>query len=223
MKRFGRSIGTQSAGGLALAFALIGCGSSSSNGHQAADSGSPDATDASHSDAAIDAAPPSSDGAVDGSPVGEDASNDAASDTADANDAADAAIDAGTACTPNGPIAAAGNYAAADGTQYWLRKTATAATFTVVPPAIDASDASAPVSLPSLSRIKLVCAQWLGLAGTDGSFSRLDWATTSGGLQVCVRSTASLDAAAGLAAPDPSSASAGCHGSPWIALAPVSP
>jgi hypothetical protein len=208
---------------LALAFALIGCGGSSSNGHPATDSGLPDAADASPSDAATDATPPGSDGSVDGSDVAEDASTDTADAKGGANAAIDGGSEAGRACSASGPIAIAGNYAAADGTQYWVRKTATAATFTVVPPATDAGDASAPISLPRLSRIKRVCPQWLGLAATDGSFARLDWESTSGGLQVCIRSTASLDTATGLAATDPSNGSTGCNGNPWIALAPVSP
>jgi hypothetical protein len=140
--------------------------------------------------------------------------------------------DASAACSSNGPLAMAGDYAASDGTQYWLRESLTAATFTVVPPspAPASSDAGGDAggdagrgALPTLGRIKLVCPQWLGVVGTDGTVTRLDWATITGGLVVCERVVASIDAAATLAPAQAGDVDAGCAGGPWLSLAAVSP
>jgi hypothetical protein len=166
-----------------------------------------------------DAAPPSDTGAIEpleGSrPPGPDASNDDASP--DAGASTDAG-EAGSLCSTDGGLAAAGNYVASDGTQYWLRKSATAATFTVVPGGTPAN-----TSPPQLARIREVCSQWLGVAGTDGTFARVDWASVTGGLLLCQRGVASLDAAAVLPDANPSDAHAGCGGNPWISLTPESP
>lgn len=194
--------------GVALAAACNGSGAS----------GAPAGGDASAPDTASDDA--SSD----------DASSDDASD-ANAATEADAAADAGDAssgCSSDGAIVAAGDYVAAGGTQYWLRRSATAATFTIVPGGTPS--ASSP---PSLARIQRVCPSWLGVAGTDEStrgdaspvstFARLDWATVTGGLLLCQRAASSLDAAASLAAANPQDTAAGCGGAAWLSLTPVSP
>jgi hypothetical protein len=172
-----------------------------------------------------DAAPPSDTGTTEplegGSSPGPDASNvpDASSDdtSPDAGASTDAG-EAGSPCSTDGGLAAAGNYVASDGTQYWLRKSATAATFTFVPGGTPAN-----TSPPHLARIREVCSQWLGIAGTDGTFARVDWASVTGGLLLCPRSVTSLDAAATLPGANPNDADAGCGGNPWISLTPVSP
>jgi hypothetical protein len=135
--------------------------------------------------------------------------------------ALDAASDASTAgsCSATGPIAIAGDYTSSDGTGYWLRKSSTAATYTVVPPG-----AQAPSTLPQLFRIESVCSQWLLVASTDGATTdRLDWATVGGSLGICVRTVADASAAKALPAPDPDNPTSGCAGSAWTPLTQVTP
>jgi hypothetical protein len=138
--------------------------------------------------------------------------------TPDAEASATPDADAGDPCSPDGSIAVAGDYVASDGTQYWLRKSVTAATYTVVPAGPPKQSA-----LPRLFRVQRVCPGWLALAGTGGVFSRLDWATAGSTLLLCVRHTTSVDTAATLAAPSLGDLASGCDGSAWLSLAKVTP
>ena len=160
------------------------------------------------------------DGGVDAGPI--DAGWDAAGLAPIVDAGGDAAIEASIAdagaCSANGPIAIAGDYTAGDGTEHWLRTSATAATYTVVP-----ADAQVPSIVPELFRIERVCPRWLVLESTDGTFARLDWTTAGGALGICVRAATGADAAMGLAPPDPSDAAAGCGGTPWTGLTKAAP
>ena len=134
---------------------------------------------------------------------------------------ADAAVDAGVVCTPDGAIPIAGDYTAPDGSERWLRKTATATTYAVVPGG--APDAS---NLPALYRVASVCsgtgAGTLALASLDGTAARLDWTNTSG-VSVCFRVAASTTAALALAPPEATNAATGCAGAAWLALTKETP
>ncbi len=140
----------------------------------------------------------------------------------DASNLSDASTDGETSspCSPapDGGLGPAGDYVASDGTQYWLRQSATAATFTVLPGGTPAN-----ASPPHLARIGEIGSEWLGVAGTDGTFARVDWASVDGGLLLCRRAVTSLDAAAALPGANANDADAGCGGNPWISVAPVSP
>jgi hypothetical protein len=127
----------------------------------------------------------------------------------------DGGAEAGATCTPDGALAIAGDYSAPDGSERWLRKTATAATYAVVPGA----DAS---SVPLLYRVKSVCtggtnAGTLALAGLDGTAGRLDW-TNANGVRVCFQPAADTTAALALPPPDATNASTGCAGAAWLPL-----
>jgi hypothetical protein len=192
----------------ALAVALSACGGQGTVGSMG---------DASTGDASVarDA------GAVDASVVdatGEASVGDAAVEASVGNAAVEASVADAGSCSTHGLIAVAGDYTGPDGTGYWLRKSATAATFTVVP-----AGAPVPSALPQLFRVEDVCPRWLLLESTDGRFGRVDWATVGGGLGICVRASASARAVTALALPDPGNAATGCAGSAWIALTPVTP
>jgi hypothetical protein len=115
-------------------------------------------------------------------------------------------------CSSTGALTIAGDYVAPDGTEYWLRKTVTATTYTVVP-----ARATAPAPLPKLYRITMLCQAWLALAGTDGSVARLDWSGSPSSLRICVRTAAAKDVAT-LPDPDGSNDAAGCDGAAWTRL-----
>jgi hypothetical protein len=138
-------------------------------------------------------------------------------DAAVVDAAIDAAFDAGS-CSPQGPLVVAGDYTASDGTQRWLRKSVTAETYTVV-----AAGAPTPSVLPQLFRVTNVCSRWLVLESTAGAFGRLDWATMSGALGICVRTATDSAAAMALPGPDPTDAATGCAGAAWTTLTRVTP
>jgi hypothetical protein len=123
-----------------------------------------------------------------------------------------------TSCSTQGSIAIAGDYRAADGTGRWLRQSATASTYTVVP-----AGAPVPSALPQLFRVESICSQWLLIQGTDGAYGRLDWATQSGSLGICVRMVANAGAAMALTPSDPGAAATGCAGAAWTSLTKVTP
>jgi hypothetical protein len=140
-----------------------------------------------------------------------DASDDA---SADAGHDPDATAADANACVAGGALAIAGDYVATDRTEYWLRKTATATTYTLVPP---------PPALPSLFRVTTVCTRYLALAGTDGTFARLDWVQGDTTLRVCVRPATSGAGVGQLSAPDGANAATGCGGAPWLVLTRAAP
>jgi hypothetical protein len=117
------------------------------------------------------------------------------------------------ACTSGGALPSAGDYTAPDGAEHWLRKTATAATYTIVP-----AGAPDPATPPKVFRVSLVCGSWLLLEVRSNDVRRLDLATVGGGLRVCLRSAANATAAAALATPDSAAATTGCGAGPWTTL-----
>lgn len=141
---------------------------------------------------------------------------DAATDDATVLDAAtdDPTVDGGAACSVDGALVVAGAYVAKDGTRHWLRRSATATTYSVVP-----GGAPEPAVPPRLYRVAEVCSGWLLLAEVGGGASRLDWAQGGDGLHLCVRPAANAGAAKVLAAPDADNVATGCAGSAWTVLA----
>jgi hypothetical protein len=141
---------------------------------------------------------------------------------ADAFDSGDAATEAPVAdagsCSTEGPIAIAGDYTASDGTGYWLRQSATASTYTVVP-----AGTPVPSALPQLFRIQSFCPQWLLIESTDGAYGRLDWATLGSALGICVRGVPGASAAVALTPADPGAPATGCAGVAWTSLTRVTP
>lgn len=151
--------------------------------------------------------------------AGEDGSDGETRDASADSGAGDRDVLAGDAgvCPSDGALGIAGDYVASGGAQYWLRKSATATTYTIVPSGPPM--ASAP---PQLFRIRGICSTWLLLAGTDGSIERLDWATGDVALRICVRAAVSAGAAALLSIPDAGDSATGCAGAAWLSLAKVS-
>jgi hypothetical protein len=165
----------------------------------------------------------SSNAAGDGGPGVTDADPDGTVE-ASVDGGSEAAVDAGGPCPADGAISILGDYTAPDGSERWLRKTATATTFSVVPGG--APDAS---SLPSLYRVASVCsgtapgaAGTLALAGLDGSAARLDW-TNASGVSVCFRAAVATTAALALPPPDGANTTTGCGGAAWLALTKETP
>jgi hypothetical protein len=151
-------------------------------------------------------------------PIAVEAGTDGSADTLpDAARIPDAAPPDANVCSSDGALTIAGDYVAADKTQYWFRKSATATTYTVVP------GAGAPSPLPQLFRVTSVCPRRLSLAGTDGSVARLDWVNAADSLRVCVRSSKDSADLEALPLPDMASDATGCAGGPWIALARTTP
>lgn len=117
------------------------------------------------------------------------------------------------ACTSGGALPSAGDYTASDGAEHWLRKTATAATYTIVP-----AGAPDPATPPKVFRVSLVCGSWLLVEAPGSDVRRLDLAAIGGGLRVCLRPAANANAAAALSTPDPAAAATGCAAGPWTVL-----
>lgn len=210
-----------------LATALVSACGGDVRGNPAnhSDAGRPTAVDAgahrphggvfSH-DGGGDASASGEDGAVEDARASSDAAlRDASVDGAPTADASPP--DAGN-CSNTGTLAIAGDYVAAGGTEHWLRQTATATTYAVVPGGVPT-----PTSLPKLFRVRLFCDHWLSLEGTGGDAVRLDWTTLSGALSICVRSVTIANAATSLSTPDANDAGAGCNGAPWLALTREAP
>lgn len=119
------------------------------------------------------------------------------------------------ACSTERELEIAGDYTDTSGAEHWLRATATATTYTIVP-----AGAPTPENLPSLFTVERVCADMdrLILRAEDGSFSRLDYLADEGALQICVVSADYLEAAINAALPDFNELASGCAGEPFTAL-----
>jgi hypothetical protein len=203
------------AAGLSVGSALLACSSSSdtaTGGGSPSTSGDGSATTEPGTDAGT-------------TPV---ARSDATTDASDSrwpdggsDTGADAAAEAGVVCTTDAAIAIAGDYTAPDGSERWLRKTATATTYSVVPRGT--ADAS---NLPALYRVASVCsgttAGTLALASLDGTAARLDW-TNASSVSVCFRAAANTTAALALPPPDATNAATGCAGAAWQSLTKETP
>jgi hypothetical protein len=119
-------------------------------------------------------------------------------------------------CTGDGTLSIVGNYVAADGSQHWLRKTASATTYARVP-----SGKADNTNPPTIWKITQVCSTEKAFVATSeaGKFARVDWAQSPAGLQLCVAVEDAADAAAALAAGKSTAASpTGCKGRAWTTL-----
>jgi hypothetical protein len=159
--------------------------------------------DGGASDAAANDASEPADASNDGSPL----------DAGDRDATSDADV-----CPSGAVLSIAGDYVASDKTEYWLRKTATATTYTVVP-----AGAPTPSALPQLYRVSSICPHWLSLSNTDGTFARLDWTESESSLRICVRSVPDLNEARKLPNPDAADTATGCAGAPWTELVRSTP
>jgi hypothetical protein len=131
----------------------------------------------------------------------------------------DAGIDAPSprACTGSGTVPL-GDYLAADGAQHWLRKTASATTYTRIP-----GGQPTPSKTPVLWQITQTCSDQKAFIATNegGTFARVDWKATLDGIDLCIAIEGAADAAAAIAAPssNASATATGCNGAPWTLLA----
>ncbi len=200
-----------------VALAMLGCGfaacddNNSKHSTEAVDGGQTDAHLASDASSSDDA----------GNTGDARSTDDAGSDDADvvADASSDARVDAVTtlACTGGAPLAITGTYVEANGTQHWLKRTATSVTYSRL--AGGTPNNAAP---PSLWSIVQVCSdQKVFVAKSEtGTFSRVDWVVDSTGLSICVAVDGAENALAALSAPVPTPGSVtGCKGAAWIALA----
>ncbi|MDF2698212.1 MAG: hypothetical protein K0S65_6595, partial [Labilithrix sp.] len=96
-------------------------------------------------------------------------------------------------CTGDGALSIVGNYVAADGSQHWVRKTASATTYARVPSG--KADNAKP---PTIWKITQVCSTEKAFIATSetGKVARVDWAQGATGLQLCVAIEDAVDAAA---------------------------
>lgn len=119
-------------------------------------------------------------------------------------------------CTGSSALEIAGNYVAGDGAQHWIRKTATATTYTRVP--AGQADNAKP---PTLWKITQICSDQKAFIATSptGKFARVDWTGTASALQLCVpieeaASVADVLAIGATTAGSPT----GCQGKAWTTL-----
>ncbi|WP_146651793.1 hypothetical protein [Labilithrix luteola] len=119
-------------------------------------------------------------------------------------------------CTGNSALDIVGNYVAGDGAQHWIRKTATATTYTRVP--AGKADNAKP---PTLWKISQVCSDQKAFIATSptGKFARIDWTGTASALQLCVpiEEAASVADVLAIGATTPGSPT-GCQGKAWTTL-----
>jgi hypothetical protein len=177
---------------LSASAVLAACGGHT--GHSGSSHHDPDAGAQEASTPVVDARAPLD--------AGVDASEAMDGGSPDAGQPHDAGADASPAeeCTPGGALPIAGDYVAPNGTEHWLRRSATATTYTVVP------STGAPPAL-QLFRVTSVCTHHLALAGTSGVSARLDWTRTDTSLRICVRPTSKPN----------------CDAVSWVSLTPRTP
>lgn len=139
---------------------------------------------------------------------------DAGGEDSDASDASDPL--GPMVCTGSGILPILGNYVASDGSQHWLRKTATATTYARIPAGAATHD-----NPPVLWKIVHVCADQTAFVAMSetSTYARVEWNESAQGLSVCVAIENAADSAAALAVPRPVPASpTGCNGGPWTSL-----
>jgi hypothetical protein len=137
----------------------------------------------------------------------------------------DAAADAGAnedAGQPGGCIdksldSIAGKYSDASGEEHWLRVTAKAQLYAVVP-----SGPAIPDALPVLLQIVEACADQRRFVATtrDEQHLRADWLKTADGLALCTTAAGSdaVETLLANAPPDASDLVSGCYGEAWVLL-----
>lgn len=137
-------------------------------------------------------------------------------DSGSDDDGGDASVP-GHACTGGTVLPVTGDYVDDSGMEHWLRKTASATTYTRVP-----GGAPVPAKPPTLWRIVETCPDQRSFVAVseNATFARVDWTTDGAGLHVCIAAEEMPDARAASAAPT-SAANAlgtGCKGGPWTLL-----
>jgi hypothetical protein len=125
-------------------------------------------------------------------------------------------VTAASMCTGGAPLPIFGNYVAGDGALHWLRRSASAETYSRVP-----AGAPSNATPPTLWLITQVCSDqnvFVAMSETS-TYARVDWARSSSEVQLCIAVEGATNAAAALAAPAsvPDSAT-GCNGGAWTVL-----
>ncbi len=132
------------------------------------------------------------------------------------DDGGDASVPAHV-CTGGTVLPVTGDYVDGSGTEHWLRKTASATTYTRVP-----GGAPLPEKPPTLWRVVETCPDQKTFVAVseNATFARVDWANDAAGLHLCIAAEEMPDPAAAFAAPKSSATAlgAGCKGGPWMLL-----
>lgn len=185
---------------LALALAATGCDGKTSETHRAG------GDDAGASSPSRDHDP--------GPERPEDAGSKA--DSGSDDDGGDASVPT-HACTGGTLLPVTGDYVDGSGTEHWLRKTASATTYTRVP-----GGAPVPAKPPTLWRIVETCPDQKSFVAVseNATYARVDWTNDAAGLHLCIAAEEMADAAAAFAAPksNANALGAGCKGGPWTLL-----
>lgn len=123
-------------------------------------------------------------------------------------------------CVGDAALSFVGDFTSADGRKHWLRSTATATTYAIVP-----GGAATPLALPELEILVENCEDF-GFFVTqraDSKFSRFDFEKEGSNLWLCAHDDAYASKQAAIDAPaaDASSLIQGCEEGPWLGLTKV--
>jgi len=141
-------------------------------------------------------------------------------DSGSDDDGGDASVPA-QACTGGTVLPVTGDYVDGSGTEHWLRKTASATTYTRVP-----GGAPGPAKPPTPWRAVGTCPDQKTFAAPpqNATHARALWTTDAlqdgSRLHLCVAAEEMADVAAAFAAPksNANALGAGCKGGPWMTL-----
>ena len=145
-----------------------------------------------------------------------DAGRDGSEDAGGELDGGDASVPP-QGCTGGTVLPVTGDYVDESGTEHWLRKTASATTYTRVP-----GGAPVPTKPPTLWRVVETCPDQKTFVAVseNATYARVDWTTNAAGLHLCIAAGEMPDVAAAFAAPKSNvdALGAGCKGGPWTLL-----
>ena len=148
--------------------------------------------------------------------AGRDGTQDAGGELDSGNDGGDASVPA-QACTGGTVLPVTGDYVDESGAEHWLRKTASATTYTRVP-----GGAPVPAKPPTLWRVVETCPDQKTFVAVSeiATYARVDWTTDGAGVHLCIAAGEMVDVAAAFAAPksNADALGAGCKGGPWTLL-----
>ncbi len=123
-------------------------------------------------------------------------------------------------CTGGSVLPVTGEYVDGSGTEHWLRKTASATTYTRVPGGVPV-----PAKPPTLWRVVETCPDQKSFIAVSehATYARVDWTTDAAGLHLCIAAEEMPHAKAAFAAPksNANALGAGCKGGPWMLLTNV--
>lgn len=151
--------------------------------------------------------------------AGHDRPEDAGGELDSGSDGGDASVP--SACTGGMVLPVTGDYVDASGTEHWLRRTASATTYTRVH-----GGTPVPAKPPALWRVVETCPDQKTFVAVseNATYARVDWTTDGLGqgsrLYLCIAAGEMANAAAAFAAPksNANALGAGCKGGPWTLL-----